>query len=113
MEFIPSSNLVNATNSALSDNDAQCVMVELAQRTEFRQLYPNLSKLAAMGVVIPMSTADAERGLSGVDRINTQLRNPMKASTLQHLLTIEVGGPRLNDMDFEYAVDRWAQMKSR
>ena len=48
--------------AALSDNDAQCVMVELAQRTEFRQLYPNLSKLAAMGVVIPMSTADAERG---------------------------------------------------
>ena len=98
---------------ALSDNDAQSVIVELAQRTEFRQLYQNLSKPAAVGVVILMLTADAERGFSAVNRINTQLRNQMKASALQHLLTIEVEGPRLIYMDFECAVDFWAQLKSR
>ena len=65
-----------------------------------------------MGVVIPMSTADGERGLSAVNRIKTQLRNQMKASTLQQLLTIQVEGPRLNNMDFECAVDFWAQLKS-
>ena len=97
----------------LTSFTAQSVMVDLAERDELRTLYPNLSKLAAMGAVIPMSTVDAERGFSAVNRIKTKLRNRMKATTLQNLLTIEVEGPELKDMDYEATVKFWAQMKNR
>ena len=48
-------------------------------------MFPNLSKLAAIGLLLPMSTVDCERGFSTLSRFKTDLRNCLSNRILNHL----------------------------
>ncbi|XP_078581210.1 zinc finger protein 862-like [Branchiostoma floridae x Branchiostoma japonicum] len=74
---------------------------------------PNLAKLAAAASVIPVSTADCERGFSTMKRVKTPLRNRMNESTLNNLLMISVEGPPAEEFDFNAACDSWGKMAKR
>ena len=50
-------------------------------------MFPNLTKLAAIGLVLPMSTVDCERGFSVLSRIKTDLRNRISSRILNDLMT--------------------------
>ena len=74
-----------------------------------RQMYPELSKLAQICLIIPVSTVDCERGLSTMALVKMKLRNQMKNSTLNHCLRILIEGPPIEEFDFEKVLNSWKE----
>ena len=72
-----------------------------------------MHKLAVIALVIPMSSADCERGFSALKRIKTRLRNRLSNRILNNLLMISIEGPELKDFDFEKAADVWGAQRNR
>ena len=48
------------------------IMSTMSANTTFSSLYPTLSKLASIALIVPVSTADCERGFSTMNRIKTR-----------------------------------------
>ena len=63
-------------------------------------LYPQLRKLAAISLVLPVSTAECERAFSAMKRIKTALRNQLITPNLDHLMRVSIDGPSLHDLFF-------------
>ena len=102
----------------LSDNykqkSMQGVLEELAtSESTVAAMYPCLSKLACIPLVLPISTAECERCFSAMKRVKTELRNRMVTTTLDHLLRISLCGPNLQEFNFNQAVDEWGAMRNR
>ncbi|XP_006819807.1 uncharacterized protein LOC102805733 [Saccoglossus kowalevskii] len=81
--------------------------------TSYKDLTPNLYKLAAIALTIPVSTADCERGFSVVSRIKTKLRNRLSEKIIKILLFISTEGPDIQDFNFSAAAANWASAKER
>lgn len=77
---------------------------------KLQPVYPQLARLATIGLAIPFSTADCERAFSTMKRMKTPLQ---KTSTLDCLLRISIEGPDLKDFDFEQAVNKWSSIRNR
>ena len=88
------------------------VMQSLLQK-DFVPLYPELSKLAHIGLVIPISTATCERGFSAMKRIKTDLRNRLTTRVLDCLMGISIDGPDLESFDFDRAATKWGSRRNR
>ena len=88
-------------------------MSTLSAHSSFSSLYPTLSKLASIALIIPVSTADCERGFSTINRIKTDSRNRLKTETLDKLIRLSVEGPELDQFDFEQAASLWASKSKR
>ena len=82
----------------------------LCTNQSLRDMFPQLSKLANVGALIPVSTAECERAFSSMNRIKTDLRNRLKTSTLDCLMRISIEGPQIGDFNFERAADIWGGM---
>ena len=106
---------VNAVQAKadLKGKDSRELLTALVQQTSLQHIFPNLHKLAVIALVIPMSSADCERGFSALKRIKTRLRNRLSNRILNHLLTISIEGPKLEEFDFERAADIWGAQKNR
>ena len=76
-----------------------CVMVN---KHEAKALYPNIMSLLELCVIIPSSTAEVERGFSGMKLLCKCLRASMLPCTLNILMRICLCGDSLN---FEKFVD--------
>jgi hypothetical protein len=72
----------------------------------------NLGKLAAIGLLLPSSTADYERGFPTFKRGKTKLRYRLCNKSLQSLLRISMEGPRTFDFNYNKVVELWNQKKS-
>ena len=77
----------------------------LTTDTSLQSLYPNLSKLASIAAIIPVSTAECERSFSAMKCIMTALRNRLKTTTLDCLMRVSIEGPSLSDFNLERAAD--------
>ena len=106
---------VNAVQAKadLKGKDSRELLTALVQQTSLQYIFPNLHTLALIALVIPMSSADCERGFSALKRIKTRLRNRLSNRILNHLLMISIEGPMLEDFDFEKAADIWGAQKNR
>ena len=69
------------------------VMMTLVKNSTLQVMFPNLARIAAIGLLLPMSTADCERGFSALQRIKTDLRNRLSNKILNYLLSISIEGP--------------------
>ena len=78
-----------------------------------RQLFPIMAELIARGLILPIATADCERGFSALNRIKTCPRNRLKTRTLEELMFISIEGPTLEQFDFAAAADKWGKLKNR
>ena len=76
-------------------------------------MFPQLTKLATIGGLIPVGTAECERAFSSMNRIKTELRNRLKTKTLEYLMRNSIEGPSLADFNFERAADIWGGMRNR
>ena len=88
----------------------------LAGSSTLKSLYPNLSTSASIALILPVSTADCERAFSTMKRVKTELQNRMSTKTLNQLLQIlqiHIEGPKLEEFNFDKAVDTWGKMKNR
>ena len=78
-----------------------------------KDTFPNLIKLAALALTLPVHTADCERGFSVQNRLKTPERNRLSPDRLNTLMTIEVQGPHYKDFDFRASMQHWKQQKTR
>ena len=76
-------------------------------------MVPNLNKLAAIGLLLPMSTVDCERGFSALTRIKIDLRNWLSSKTLNNLMMIAVEGPSSDEFPYDQACETWAAWRNR
>ena len=88
-------------------------MTTMAGNTSFSSLYPTLSKLAAITLTLPISTAHVERGFSTMKRIKTDTRNRLKTETLDKLIRLSSEGSNFQLFDYDVAVDLWASKSNR
>ncbi|XP_041358418.1 zinc finger protein 862-like [Gigantopelta aegis] len=88
------------------------LMIKLLE-TSLVQGYPNLSKIASVGLIIPVSRADCERGFSTLNRVKTELRGSLLANNLNSLLAVTMEGKTPEDFDFNKVCMSWASLKNR
>ncbi|KAM5180722.1 zinc finger protein 862-like [Mantella aurantiaca] len=100
-------------SQSYKDFSPRQILLKMATTSELKESFPNLAKLAHIGLVIPVSTAECERGFSALKRIKTCLRNRMNQNTLNNLMLISLEGPDPRDMDYGKAADNWASRKKR
>ena len=86
-------NSVVASNAELKEMSVHQLMSHLLKSEELKLMFPNLVKLAAIGLLLPRSTVDCERGFSALTRVKTSIRNRLSARMLNHLLVIAIEGP--------------------
>ena len=96
-----------------SDRSMRQMTSLLSTDTSLQDMYPNLSKLASIAALVPVSTAECERSFSTMNRVKTKLRNRMRTSTLDSLIRISMGGPPLPQFNFERAADIWGTLRLR
>ena len=93
--------------------DASDVMNSVVKNKDFKSIFPNLFKISLIGLLIPASTADCERGFSALKRIKTPLRNWLNSVVTNNLLMLAIEGPEGKEFDFSLAVDVWGRAKNR
>ncbi|XP_006823533.1 zinc finger protein 862-like [Saccoglossus kowalevskii] len=84
--------------------------------TNILSSYPNTIILAKIALIVPVSTADCERGFSRYNLIKNKLRASLKVSSVSCLMTLSLETPSLREMDrfnFHRAFEIWCAMKNR
>ena len=106
-------NSVIAANPELKQLKMCDLMTHVIKTPEFSTMFPNLAKLAAIELLLPVTTVDCERGFSTLLRVKTKLRNRLSNKILNYLLMISIEGPHPTDFPYDVACDIWSQMKKR
>ncbi|XP_060585761.1 zinc finger protein 862-like [Ruditapes philippinarum] len=75
--------------------------------------HTNLFKLAAVGLLIPTSTSDCERGFSTLKRVKTTHRASLSPPVLNAILTVGMLGPAIEKVDINAMVKIWHKEKPR
>ncbi|XP_046340993.2 uncharacterized protein LOC124121908 [Haliotis rufescens] len=78
-----------------------------------RDLFPNLLKLACIGLTLPVQTAICERGFSNQNMIKTSHRNRLGEKTLKELMIISIEGPPVSKFDAPKALEEFKTKKQR
>ena len=87
---------------------------ELVSNDMLKAMFPNLNKIASIGLTIPVSTASVERSFSQMKMIKTRLRNSFSDCSLSHLMRIAIEAPEvLSESDLEEIVDVWQRISRR
>ena len=91
----------------------QQVLSALLSSTTIATFSPNLAKLAAILIVLPVTTATVERTFSSMKLIKTRLRNRMGESTLEHTMRICIEGPDRLSNETQEVIDHYKHSKQR
>ncbi len=73
--------------------------------------FPNLETQIA--IVLPLQTADVERGFSVQNQIKTKLRNQLTPKTVNQLMLVCLEGGSHKKFDFDPAIEHWRSEKKR
>ena len=95
--------------------DTVSQLKELVSNDVLKEMFPNLNKIASIGLTIPVSTASVERSFSQMKMIKTRLRNSLSDCSLSHLMRIAIEVPEVlseSDLHTQEIVGVW-QRKSR
>ena len=87
---------------------------ELASNDMIKTLFPNLSKIGAICLPIPVTTASVERSFSQMKLIKTHLRSSLNDKSLSNLMKIALESPdELTDSHLEEVVNVWNRKSRR
>ena len=90
------------------DSCLQQVLSVFLSSADIAAAFPNLAKLAAILIVLPITTATVERTFSSMKLIKTRLRSRMGESTLEHAMRICIEGPdQLPSETLEAVIDHY------
>ena len=83
-------------------------MVEMFQHIIVgkKPMFPGLSQLMEIYLVLPMSTAVCERGFSAMKRIKSDWRSSLNSAQLKRLMSVVLEGPHPDSFDADKAVER-------
>ena len=86
---------------------------ELASNDMIKTLFPNLSKIGAICLSIPVTTASVERSFSQMKLIKTRLSS-LNDKSLSNLMKIALESPdELTDSHLEEVVNVWNRKSRR
>ena len=92
----------------------QQVLLTLTGNEDMVAGFPNLSKLAAILEILPVTTAPVERTFSSMKLIKARLRNKMGDDTLELTMRICIEGPNhLTYETLEQILDYYRTIKKR
>ena len=87
---------------------------ELASNDMIKTLFPNLSKIGAICLSTPVTTASVERSFSQMKLIKTHLRSSLNDKSLSNLMKIALESPdELTDSHLEEVVNVWNRKSRR
>ena len=72
-------------------------MLLLISKSALQVMFPNMAKVATIGLLLPMSTADCERGFSTLQQIKTDLCSRLSNRILNCVLLISIESPSPTD----------------
>jgi len=109
-------------NTDSADPDGEChedtttglqrVTSELLTNGTLNAAFPNLACLAAVQLVLPVTTATVERSFSDMRLVKTRLRSRLGENTLDQLMRICIEGPdMLSDEHLEAIVNNWKSQR--
>ena len=78
-----------------------------------RETYSNISKLSAIGLTLPVTSVNCERGISAYNAIKTDARNMLSVTHMGNMLTMYLESPGLDNFDFERSFELWVKAKER
>ena len=78
-----------------------------------KDTFPNMLKLAAFALTLPVHTADCERGFSLQNNIKNSQGNRLLSDRLDTLMVISAEGPAKEEFKFDQALLKWSQEKHR
>ena len=81
--------------------------------TKYNDQFPELIKLAQIATLIPVSTADCERGFSYQNRTKVKSRARLSGKAVDQLLRININGVDYKHFDFNKALTRWRTSERR
>ncbi|KAK0137821.1 Zinc finger protein 862 [Merluccius polli] len=95
----------HVVSGALKDKTQLGIMNDLTSKyEEFGVLYPNLCKLAAIALTVPLSSVNCERDFSTMNRVKTDLRNRLQGEHLEACMRISISGPSVQEFPYEEAL---------
>ena len=90
------------------DGDLKSQLKEQTTNETMIALLPNLHKLAAICLILPVSTASVERSFSHMKQVKTRLRNRMGEQSSSNLMKVAIESPEtLLDKDLDENVCVW------
>ena len=72
-----------------------------------REMYPVMTALVRLLLVIPATSCEAERSFSTLRRLKTYLRSTMAQERLCNLALCHVHKHRLDDLDLDQIMEEW------
>ena len=76
-------NAVRA-DARLGTSSTKEIMLLLISNGALQAMFPNLARVAMIGLLLPMSTADCERGFSSLQCVKTDLHNRLSNRILNY-----------------------------
>ena len=96
------------SNKSLTDT-LSCVNLAIQNR----HLYPTTAEATERFLLLPVSTADSERGVSKQKLIKTTLRNRLSTSSLDNVMHMSADGTSVFDFPYKRAFNTWASAKRK
>ena len=79
---------------------------------EYKNVYPDFVQLALISLVIPVSSAPCQQGVSVQNSIKTKLRNRLNPERLNRMMMVRLVGPSFENVDFLWKYETKAEVKS-
>ncbi|KAK3084326.1 hypothetical protein FSP39_011612 [Pinctada imbricata] len=79
----------------------------------YSEVMPNMAKLLKCCIVLPVSSAQCERGFSTQNRIKSRLRTTLNNASINDLMRISEDGSHTDSFDFKMALKMWKEEKNR
>ncbi|XP_061750011.1 uncharacterized protein LOC133549001 isoform X8 [Nerophis ophidion] len=92
------------TGAFKDKNQADILTLLASEFDEWDNVYPCLSLLAGIALVIPVSSVNCERDFSTLNRVKTDLRNHLQGEHLAACLRISINGPDPKDFPYDKAL---------
>ena len=102
-------------NVIFTEKYSECDLAGVMTRflNENRESFPNISKLAAIGLSLPVTSVNCERGISAFNAIKTDSRNMISVNHMQNLMLLYLEAKDIHSFNFEKAFETWANAKKR
>ncbi|XP_051247400.1 uncharacterized protein LOC127358382 isoform X2 [Dicentrarchus labrax] len=87
------------------ENQAEIMTLLASECNEWGQIYPLLSRLAAIALVIPVSSVNCERDFSTMNRVKSDLRNRLQGEQLPACLRVSINGLSQEAFNYQRALE--------
>ena len=80
---------------------------------QYSDEFPELLKLSQIALLIPVTTADCERGFSYQNNIKVKSRARLSSSNVDQLMKVYLNGEHYKSFDYKKALTRWMDKDRR